>query len=320
MKRLVLTLSLSIVLNQLQGQTTEKTKPYFSLYDAGVFDGRTYYQGFSLGNPNTYGGMLDANSQVLTVNINNMYDISNTYADWTSNSNNYSLGGFATFRLHTKPTAKARHLFSVGINYLQGGVVFKNFAEFTPTRIDSVLGPNQETYAYIDSVDTHEFNFTHEHNKLLFNFDYQIATNPKTKLGVSIGFGLGIGFTVVNLYEASASYGYRKYMVDPNSFPASFSAYPYYSMLGAFIVGGQNNNQFIEAGNTRSAFVLRPYVPVTLSYRLSNKSKFLRRVSVFAMFRVGREFMAWGKGTSATSLFHERSIGIRYLIALPEVL
>jgi hypothetical protein len=35
------------------------------------------------------------------------------------------------------------------------------------------------------------------------------------------------------------------------------------------------------------------------------------------MFKVGREFMAWGKGTSASSLFYERSLGLRYRINLP---
>lgn len=311
LKLTILNLLLCLLLN---AQT-----PHLSLYDAGVYDGRTYYRGFSIGRPETLKGMLPANSAVLNYNTSGMDDASNFNADWISNSNNYSLGGFVTFKLHTgKAEPKAQHLFSIGINYLQGNELYKYYSQYTPFRVDTLYGPNQVPYAYVDSVKRRSVYFDATQNKLLVNLDYQISTNPKTKLGVSVGFGIGLGFTIVNLYEAVASQGYGKYVVNPNSYGAinNFN-YIYGNYGGTYEAGGHDDDIYNETGKTRAAFVARPYIPLTLSYRLSNKSKFLKNVTVFGMFKVGREFMVWGKGTRASSLFYERSLGLRYRINQP---
>jgi len=307
MKHLTLILALIAFKTAFAQQPVEEKKPLLLFSGISLYDGRTYYDDYTIGSPRITKNIAAKGSPLPGVAISPNFSY-NLGGNWAS-QNDFAIGLNAQFTLNPQriqSKGNGRHVFSVGLFYTNFIDVSADLNDIGYATVDSfTLGT---TAFKVDSLNYRRFTFNNTFNTLCADFNYQYSSNPQARIYISAGFGLSMGATLSNQYTGSYTEGYSEHLYADTK--------PFYWALLDYSSTEINNTVAYEVndgGKSRAAFVFRPYLPVTLAFRLSKTDNVLKHLVVFGMLKGGIEYLVWGN-TAIRSLFYEKSVGIRYTI------
>lgn len=306
MKYLTLILSLIIFQTVYAQQPVEEKKPLLLFNGIALYDGRTYYDSYSV-SPARVKNMVKSGSPLPGINIssNFSYDLNGNFGS----QNDFSIGLNSQFTLNPeriKSKGNGRHVFSIGLWYSNYNDITSDLNDIGYATVDSfTMGT---TPLKVDSLNYKRFTFSNSFSTLCADINYQFSSNPQARIYISAGLGISMGATLANQYAGSYSEGYSH-----NLYP-DFKPF-YWALLDYSTIELDNTTTYevSDGGKSRSAFVFRPYIPITLAFRLSKKDKVLKNLAVFGMFKGGVEYLVWGNSALRT-LFYEKSVGIKYTL------
>ncbi len=307
MKHLTLILALIAFQMGYTQQPVEEKKPLLLFSGISLYDGRADYDSYSIGSPMMTKNIAAKGSPLpgVTISPNFSYNLNGNWAK----QNDFAIGLNAQFTLNPERLqnkGNGRHVFSVGLWYSNFIDISADLNNIGYATVDSfTMGT---TPFKVDSLNYKRFTFSNTFSTLCADLNYQYSSNPQARIYISAGLGVSMGATLANQYSGSYTEGYSRNLY-PDTKPF------YWALIDYSTIELDNtvNYEVNDGGKSRSAFVFRPYIPITLAFRLSKTDKVLKHLALFGMLKGGVEYLVWGN-SSIKSWFYEKSVGIRYTL------